>query len=40
MIMNKVFEEEISKKLKYYMNDMVVKSGEEGLHDEHLKNVF
>lgn len=31
--MNKAFKEEISETLEVYINDIIVKSSEEGLHD-------
>ena len=39
-MMNKVFHDEISKKLKVYKDDMIVKSTEEVDHAAHLKKVF
>lgn len=37
---NKVFKEEIDETLDMQMNDMIVKTSEEGLHDQHLARVF
>lgn len=39
-VMNNIFKEEIGKTLEAYMDDMIVKSSKEGLHDQHLARVF
>lgn len=38
--MNKVFKEQIGEKIEAYMNNMIVKSGREELHDKHLTHEF
>lgn len=35
-IINRVFREEIWVKIEVYMNDMIVNSSNEGLHNQHL----
>ncbi|XP_058761497.1 uncharacterized protein LOC131634891 [Vicia villosa] len=39
-MMNKVLEEETDETLEVYMDNMIVKSGEEELHDQHLTRVL
>lgn len=39
-MMNNIFQEEIGEALEVYMNDMIVKSGQEELHTYHLQGVF
>lgn len=38
-MMNVVFKKEIDETLEVYMDDMIVKSNKEGLH-EHIARVF
>lgn len=40
MMINKVFKDEMCKSLGVYMDDMIAKSSEEELHDQHLAQVF
>lgn len=39
-MMNEIFEGEINEMLEVYMYDMIDKSNEEQLHDNHISNVF
>lgn len=39
-MMFKIFKEDICDKLDVYMDDMIVKSTEEGLHNEHLESMI
>lgn len=39
-MMKKVFEGKICENLKYNMDNMIFKSREEKLHNNHLTNVF
>lgn len=39
-MMNEVFKQEIWELLEVYMNDMIVKSNEEDLHDKHIASIF
>lgn len=39
-MMNMVFKKEIDETLEVYMDDMIVKSNKEGLHDQHIACVF
>lgn len=39
-MMNKVFKEEIGETLEVYIDNIIVKSNEEGLHDQHFSQVF
>lgn len=39
-MMNKVFMEERNETLDVYIGNMISKSGEEELHDEHVSRVF
>ena len=39
-MMNKIFMEWIGERLEVYMEDMTVKSDNEGIHNEHLASVF
>lgn len=39
-MVNKVFKEEIGETLEVYMDDMIVRFGEEELHNQYLKCVF
>jgi hypothetical protein len=39
-MMNKIFYNEIANMLEVYVDDMIVKSAEEGQHEAHLSIVF
>lgn len=39
-MMKKMFQEEIEEALEFYMDDMIVKSSNKGLHNQHLDRVF
>lgn len=39
-MMNKIFEAKISKTLKVYMDNMIVKSSKKEKHGEYLANIF
>lgn len=38
--MNKVSEEEKGETLEVYMDDIIIKSSEEKVHDQHLTHIF
>lgn len=39
-MMNKVSEEEKGETLEVYMDDIIVMSSEEKVHDQHLTRIF
>lgn len=40
MMENRIFKEEIGEPLEVYMDDMIVKSSNKGLHDKHIDRLF